>query len=1714
MLPGTIVWIAPFYNRSGFGAQARAFVSLLHKGGMRIRTLSVNQVESGIDDCDLALIKSLETTPLIPPITAIVSHVPSMSWLGIQLPEPNLRIIATAFDSSAQGNLPPPEWIAACNKMDQVWLMTEKERDAFVAAGLPSEKIHFVRWPHHWQNNPLLPPITTEPLAPKAHFRLLSIAMFQPRRRWEALIEAYLEEFKGSENVELYLKVNYPSWHPVPGKPRQDLHDLVASLRRKTGSQAPILIDEDLGTRLGIVRLIDSCNVYISTDTAPTAPVAEAWVRQRLVIIPDGLGLGIPNEYIIAIPVDPESKIPMTQGMLLYQPHHRGAFMPLLSVKDVRNAIRRAYDMSPSERQAKGTSASLCVFGPTNAVPEAIRAINAGWQYKEALERDKKEKILIKRLAWEGSQLVRHSLALINRELCLRLIDSGYEVSIIPYENDDIDADADPRFAKIVQRTNNALSGKADVHVRHQWPPKFNPPKEGYWVIMQPWEYGSLPEAWIHPMNAMVDEIWACSSFVRECYIASGIPAERVFVVPAGVDTATFQPNAVPFELSTAKRFKFLFVGGTIFRKGIDILLDAYINTFSDQDDVCLVIKDMGGTSFYKGQTAQQMIGSYQSKPGAPEIEYIEHTLNNKDMAGLYTACDCLVHPYRGEGFGLPIAEAMACELPVIVTGYGAALDFCTPDNAYLLPSKKLRLAEKRIGDLETVDYPWLAEPDKDSLRDTMMHVFAHPEEAQVKGKAARVQIETNFTWEKAAKAVTERLDAIPLKPILRFSKTEQHSKPHVEKLVSIVIRVSTDPKSVERCLHSIKDHTPEPHEIILLAHGSSQKTAKWARKLVRARKDIQYIENSSDLGSVKESNQGIEAALGEYVLLLSGDVVVTANWLSGMLDCLISAPDTGIIGPMTNTADGPQRVIDDTYLSTKNLDACAQRFWGTYRHRRIPVSCVDGFCMLFRRRLVEKIGLLDENLGTGDFADHDLSLRAALGGYRNLIAGDVFVHRQGSRGSTGNRIDSNSAMARSKKTLDEKWSGIEVSSSTARKFIVRKAIEKATEFSHRQQIEKAIEVLTDAIKYAPEDKEIYYRMAQILVEAKLFKEALEALQPMPEGSEDDAKRLELMGYCNEGLDADDEASSYADRALYMHNASAAALNLKGTLAFKKGDRASAEDLFKKSISVDPSYGEAYTNLGVLAWSAGQRDEALRLLERGFVLLPTNSDIINLYHRAITDTGHFERAEQLFFEAKTLYPYNQRIAFLLIDILLQQNKNPEAMQEIQQAMLTFGIDDGIIAAALAVRKNLGAKECDRGASRKVTLSLAMIVKNEDIHIAKCLNSVSSIVDEMIVVDTGSTDRTKDIATAFGAKVYDFAWNNDFAEARNYSLSLATCDWILVIDADEIISPIDHGLLTSVINKNYSRAVAYELTTRNYTTRLNVERWNANDGKYAIEEAGSGWYPSAKVRLFQRDNRIRFVNPIHECVEPAVIKAGILIKPCSIPIHHYGRLGSREKIQKKKEAYYLLSKKKVEEKGDDQQAVYELALVAAELEKFDEAIELWERFFQLDASMPSEFIHSAYINMGSVYAKLGRYQDALNASRKVLELNPDLKEAVVNNANCMIWLDDAEKVIQPLEDLLQKMPDYVPALCVLAVAYTVCADRAKGRECLERLRKKGFDTASYLVDQAKILYALKRIEYAKALLEAALQIRENEEIKRLLEECTKPSGDISDDRPQS
>lgn len=377
-------------------------------------------------------------------------------------------------------------------------------------------------------------------------------------------------------------------------------------------------------------------------------------------------------------------------------------------------------------------------------------------------------------VVWEGSQFVYHSLALINRELCLKLIDAGHNVAVIPYEKDQFGPEVSPRFQKIASSVGRNLAGTPDVHIRHQWPPNFTPPPAGHWVMIQPWEFGRLPADWVRPMNELVDEIWVPSKHVLKSYVTSGVSIDRVKVIPNGVDMDLFHPGAVPYRLNTGKKFKFLFVGGTIWRKGIDLLLKAYCESFRREDDVTLVIKDMGQDSFYKGQGVGDSIRRIQDDPAAPELVYLTDMIEERDMPGLFTACDCLVHPYRGEGFGLPVLEAMACGIPVIVTSGGATDDFCPPEFSYQVASARREINMDGMPLAGGAGY--VLEPDVASIREMLRAAYDNPADARQKAAGALEHVRSRYTWDNIAAMVEERIRKIAEKPVLRPAGSTLHS--------------------------------------------------------------------------------------------------------------------------------------------------------------------------------------------------------------------------------------------------------------------------------------------------------------------------------------------------------------------------------------------------------------------------------------------------------------------------------------------------------------------------------------------------------------------------------------------------------------------------------------------------------------------------------------------------------------------------------------------------------------------------------------------------------------------------------------------------------------------------------------------------------------------------------------------------------------------------
>jgi GT2 family glycosyltransferase/glycosyltransferase involved in cell wall biosynthesis/tetratricopeptide (TPR) repeat protein len=356
---------------------------------------------------------------------------------------------------------------------------------------------------------------------------------------------------------------------------------------------------------------------------------------------------------------------------------------------------------------------------------------------------------------WVGSFLDHGSLSHVNRELTAAL-KTIPRLRLNCISNGGL---CTKEFETESTELGRAVSPEVAVTVRHAWPPDWRRPARGKLVVIQPWEFGALPQDWVRRASG-VDEFWVPSQFVRDCYLASGVPAQKVFVVPNGVDAGKFNPQAAPMKLSTRKKFKFLFVGGTIGRKGPDLLLKAYLEHFTSGDDVCLVIKDFGGTSVYSGQTLESHIRAAQSRPDAPEILYLNEELPPAALPGLYTACDCFVLPYRGEGFGLPALEAMACGLPVIVTAGGATDDFVRDDFGWRIPAIRKQFGDEVSG-MKLTGNGWLLEPDPAAIGDKMRHAFHHLEEVRERGNLASRQAHQHFSWKHSAEIAAKRISEL-----------------------------------------------------------------------------------------------------------------------------------------------------------------------------------------------------------------------------------------------------------------------------------------------------------------------------------------------------------------------------------------------------------------------------------------------------------------------------------------------------------------------------------------------------------------------------------------------------------------------------------------------------------------------------------------------------------------------------------------------------------------------------------------------------------------------------------------------------------------------------------------------------------------------------------------------------------------------------------------
>jgi len=261
-------------------------------------------------------------------------------------------------------------------------------------------------------------------------------------------------------------------------------------------------------------------------------------------------------------------------------------------------------------------------------------------------------------------------------------------------------------------------------------------------------EVDGLPKEWVHQCNQM-DEVWVPSRFNLETFRNSGVHVP-MHIIPLGIDPNYFHPGIRGARFS--KKFTFLSVFEWGERKNPARLIETFCRAFAPTEDVVLVCKIINNDPSVDvpAEIRKLHLGHH------PQLVILhnEH-LPAYLMGSLYASADCFVLPTSGEGWGMPILEAMACGLPVIATDWSAQQEFLSPEISYPIQVKRLIPAEARC--VYYQGFQW-AEPDLEHTAALMRHVYEHQAEAEERGLQAAREIQSNWTWSHTVGKIKARL--------------------------------------------------------------------------------------------------------------------------------------------------------------------------------------------------------------------------------------------------------------------------------------------------------------------------------------------------------------------------------------------------------------------------------------------------------------------------------------------------------------------------------------------------------------------------------------------------------------------------------------------------------------------------------------------------------------------------------------------------------------------------------------------------------------------------------------------------------------------------------------------------------------------------------------------------------------------------------------------
>ena len=306
------------------------------------------------------------------------------------------------------------------------------------------------------------------------------------------------------------------------------------------------------------------------------------------------------------------------------------------------------------------------------------------------------------------------------------------------------------------------------------------------------------------------------------------------------------------------------------------------------------------------------------------------------------------------------------------------------------------------------------------------------------------------------------------------------------------------------------------------------------------------------------------------------------------------------------------------------------------------------------------------------------------------------------------------------------------------------------------------------------------------------------------------------------------------------------------------------------------------------------------------------------------------------------------------------------------------------------------------ADKKVTISAAMIVKNEEKFLPGCLESIKELVDEIIIVDTGSTDRTMDIAREYGAKIYEHPWQNDFSFHRNQSIDYSTGDWVLIVDADEELDPEEHNIIKQLVKRKDINAISFVVFNK-------------------IQSGRVGFLNS--VRMFRNGNNFKYEGIVHNQLH---VSGKIYTSHLKVIHHGYGL--SDEQMKQKGRRSEALLLKQIEEDPNAIFPHFNLAQLYRGLDEPEKSLHhagiAAERVGPNSTDHPHIFLMSLD-QMGCAYLALEEYDKAEDTLKKALEYRKDYLDPLFNLGVLYMRLNRKEDALNVFTKFLEAKSEYRP-----------------------------------------------------------------------------------------